>query len=163
MKKVISIIAGLFLISTLSACSSLSDDSCREGYYKTNGGACIRNDIPSTWGTDEWVEPVDTSWIPEGYNAYISDDNIAWKWADAVGGGYDCEYGDACWALLVITRDGCPNGMYAELAIFDRNDIQIDYTNDLTTYVSPKQKVRLGFDTFNDNARTASIAEINCR
>ena len=163
MKKIVAIIAGLFLISTLSACSSLSADSCGEGYYESNGGNCIKSDMPTTWGTDEWVEPVDTSWIPEGYNSYASDDNIAWKWADAVGGGYDCEYGDSCWALLVITRDGCPNGMYAELAIFDRNDIQIDYANDLTTYVSPKQKVRLGFDTFNDNARTASVAEINCR
>jgi hypothetical protein len=161
MKKIISIIAGLFLISTLSACSSLlaDADSCPEGYYKSNGGKCLE------WGLDEWVadEPVDTSWIPSDFNSYSGNDNIAWKWADAVGGGYDCEYGDSCWALLVITRDGCPNGMYAELAIFDRNDIQIDYANDLTTYVSPKQKVRLGFDTFNDNARTASVAEINCR
>jgi hypothetical protein len=123
MKKLISIIAGLFLISTLSACSSLSADSCGEGYYKSNGGNCIKSDMPPTWGTDEWVEPVDTSWIPSDFNSYAGDDNIAWKWADAVGGGYDCEYGDSCWALLVITRDGCPNGMYAELAIFDRNDI----------------------------------------
>jgi hypothetical protein len=158
MKKVIAIIAGLFLISTLSACSSLlaDTDSCPDGYYKSNGGKCLE------WGLDEWVadEPVDTSWIPSDFNSYAGDDNIAWRWATKE---FDCDYGDACWSVLVITRDGCPNGMYAEIAIFDKNDIQIGYTNELTTYVSPKQKVRLGFDTFDDNARTASITEINCR
>ena len=159
MKKVISIIAGLFLISTLSACSSLSADSCGEGYYKSNGGNCIRSDMPPTWGTDEWVEPVDTSWIPSDFNGYTEDSNIAWRWAK--GNEFDCEYG-SCWGIMILAKDGC-SSMYAEINIFDKNDIQIDYTNELTSIIQPMQKVLLSFSTFNDSAQSASVAEFNCR
>ena len=101
MKKIISIIAGLFLISTLSACSSLlaDADSCPEGYYKSNGGKCLE------WGLDEWVadEPVDTSWIPSDFNGYSKDSNIAWRWAKAKE--FNCEYG-SCWGIMILSVIG---------------------------------------------------------
>jgi hypothetical protein len=153
MKKVITIVfVALVSIGLLTSCTDNTE---------ATPTLSTAEQIQEILATQESI--VDTTWIPAGYNSYSGDDNVAWKWTDAVGGGYDCEYGDACWAMFVITRDGCPNGLYAELAIFDKNDVQIDYTNDLTTYVSPNQKVRLGFDTFNDNAYSASLADISCR
>jgi hypothetical protein len=63
---------------------------------------------------------------------------------------------------MVVTRDGC-SSMYSEINIFDRNDVQIDYTNEMTSTVQPMQKVLLTFNTYNDRADTASIAEFICR
>jgi hypothetical protein len=62
----------------------------------------------------------------------------------------------------VITRDGCPSGIYAEIAILDKSGVQIDFTNDSTTRVLPKTKVKLTFDTFNEQAEQAQISEIRC-
>ena len=63
---------------------------------------------------------------------------------------------------MVITRDGCPSGIYAEISILDKSDVQIDYTNDSTSAVLPNSKVKLTFDTFNEEAETARIGEIGC-
>ena len=63
---------------------------------------------------------------------------------------------------MIVTRDGCPSGIYAEIAILDKSGVQIDYTNDTTTRVLPKAKVKLTFDTFNEQADQARIGEISC-
>lgn len=106
-------------------------------------------------------ETYDTSWIPTDFSGYPSDDNVAWRWATS--NETKCSYSSGvCWAAMVITRDGCPSGIYAEIAILDKSGVQIDYTNDTTTRVLPKTKVKLTFDTFNDQAEKAQIAEIRC-
>jgi hypothetical protein len=63
---------------------------------------------------------------------------------------------------MIISKEGCPRSLYGEIKIFDSSDVQIDYTNDSASTVSPMQKVKLTFDTFNDNASTAQIGELNC-
>jgi len=107
------------------------------------------------------TETYDTSWIPTDFSGYPSDDNIAWRWATSKE--TNCTYSSgSCWAAMVITRDGCPSGIYAEIAILDKSGVQIDYTNDTTTRVLPKTKVKLTFDTFNEQAEKAQIGEIRC-
>ena len=107
------------------------------------------------------TETYDTSWIPTDFSGYPSDDNIAWRWATSKE--TNCSYSSgSCWAAMVITRDGCPSGIYAEIAILDKSGVQIDYTNDTTTRVLPKTKVKLTFDTFNEQAEKAQIGEIRC-
>ena len=64
---------------------------------------------------------------------------------------------------MVTTRDGCPSGIYAELAILDNSDVQIDYTNDTTTQVPAGTKAKLTFDTFNEEAESARLSELSCR
>ena len=63
---------------------------------------------------------------------------------------------------MVIAKSGCSSSLYGEINIFDSSDVQIDYTNDSTSTVSPMQKVKLTFDTFNDQAQTAQIGELRC-
>lgn len=104
----------------------------------------------------------DTTWIPEGYNVYFGDDNLAWRWGS--NSETECTYSSgSCWSVFVVSRDGCPSGLYGEIAIFDKSEVQIDYTNDTTTRVLPSTKVKLTFDTFNEQADTAQVAELNCR
>lgn len=104
----------------------------------------------------------DSSWIPSDFSGYPDDDNVAWRWGTR--SETNCSYSSgSCWSVMLITRDGCPSGMYAELAIFDGSGVQIDYTNDSTTRVSPNTKVKLTFDTFNEQADTARLSEVSCR
>ncbi len=104
----------------------------------------------------------DESWIPSGFSGYPDNDNIAWRWgtkAETI-----CTYNtSSCWSVMAITRDGCPSGLYAEIAILDGSEVQIDFTNDSTTRVLPNTKVKLTFDTFNEQASTARISEMTCR
>ena len=103
----------------------------------------------------------DSSWIPTGFTAYADDENVAWRWGTT--SETNCTYDSgSCWSAIVITRDGCPSGIYAEISILDKSGVQIDYTNDTTTRVLPKARVKLTFDTFNDQAEKAQIGKISC-
>ena len=107
--------------------------------------------------TDKYT--VQSNWYPKGFSEY--QEGIAWRWG--TNKETNCSYSSgSCWSVIAISRYGCPRSVYAELAIYDSNDIQIDYTNDTTTNVLAMEKVKLTFDTFNDEASTARLAEFNC-
>lgn len=116
----------------------------------------------SSAGSATIMQDYDDSWIPSDFSGYPDNDNVAWRWG--TGSETNCTYSTgACWSVVLITRDGCPSGMYAELAILDSSGVQIDFTNDSTTRVLPKTKVKLTFDTFNEEADTARLSEVSCR
>lgn len=105
---------------------------------------------------------VDNSWIPKGYSLYSDDASVAWRWGTS--SETKCSYSSSsCWSMMVVARDGCPTGMYAEIAILDKSGTQIDFTNNTATTVLPNSKVKLTFDTFNEDAQSARLAQINCR
>jgi hypothetical protein len=102
---------------------------------------------------------VEPAWYPDGFNEY--DGNLAWRWGTSKE--TDCSYSSgSCWSVMLIAKDGCPRSLYGEIKIFDSSDVQIDYTNDSASTVSAMQKVKLTFDTFNDNASTAQIGKFSC-
>jgi len=102
----------------------------------------------------------DDSWIPSGFDGYTEDDTIAWRWATK--SEVDCTYSSgACWSVVLIAKEGCPRSLYGEVNIFDKNDIQISYTNDTVGSVQPMQKVKLTFDTLDDSAQTANISKFS--
>lgn len=103
---------------------------------------------------------VEPAWYPAGFTAYAYDETLAWRWGTSKE--TNCTYDSAsCWSVLVISKNGC-SSLYGEIKIFDSSDVQIDYTNDTTSTVSPLQKVKLTFDTFNDNASSANIGKLSC-
>lgn len=130
--------------------------------FGTNAETSTNSPTTSSSSPNNSSETYDESWIPADYSGYPGDDNVAWRWATQ--SETNCSYSSgSCWAAMVIARDGCPNGIYAEISIFDKSEVQIDYTNDTTTRVLPNTKVKLTFNTFNDEADMAQISEINCR
>lgn len=101
----------------------------------------------------------DTSWIPANFIQW--DDNLDWRWG--TDSETTCTYSSgSCWSVFVISKNGCPTNLYGEVKIFDKSDVQIDYTNDTTSTVAPLQKVQLTFDTFNDKAASARIGKLDC-
>lgn len=100
------------------------------------------------------------SWIPSDFREYSEDDNFAFRSANVES----CANGRSfCWSLIVISRDGCPSGIYSEIAILDRSGVQIDFAKDRTTRVLPNSKVKLNFDTFDEEADSAMVSAISCR
>lgn len=97
-------------------------------------------------------------WYPRGYNAW--GDNIAWQWID----DNDCGYSDGyCWGLWVISLDGCPSGLYAEVNILSGSTV-IDYSNDALGSLSASDVAKLDFVSFQEGYGTLSarIADISC-
>jgi hypothetical protein len=102
------------------------------------------------------AEPV---WYPSDYTQYSDDLAVRWGTSKET----TCSYSSgSCWSLMVISKSGCSSSLYGEIKIFDSSDVQIDYTNDTTSTVSPMQKVKLTFDTFNEQAKSAQIGELRC-
>lgn len=111
--------------------------------------------------SDELTEKyaVEPAWYPSDFTEFSN--NLAWRWG--IKAETNCSYSSgSCWSVMVIAKNGCPSSLYGEIKIFDTSDIQIDYTNDTTSTVSPMQKVKLTFDTFNKEASTAQIGDLSC-
>jgi hypothetical protein len=105
-------------------------------------------------------ESEDSSWIPKGFSAYSQDQNIAWRWLK--NSEFECSYGDSCWGLMVISKQGCPNGLYAELSLLDKNRVQVGYTNDTLSAAQPLQKSKMIFESFEEAAETGQLSKISC-
>jgi hypothetical protein len=99
-------------------------------------------------------------WYPEGFNEYDGDPQIAWRWLDT--SEFSCSYGDQCWGMMVIAREGCPSSAYVEITIIDNNGTNIGFTNDTTSSLGAGQKAKLVFEDFTTGAESARLAKISC-
>jgi|LakMenE01Jun11ns_1017448.scaffolds.fasta_scaffold9867296_2 hypothetical protein len=104
--------------------------------------------------------PTDTSWLPSNFDVWSADPNVAWRWLKA--NEYACEYGDGCWAMMLIAKSGCPSGLYVELSLLDKNDVQVGYTNETVGSALPMQKTRMIFNSFEESAESGRISKISC-
>lgn len=91
---------------------------------------------------------------------WSGDTSIKWRWLER--DEYSSGSGGATWGILIEARDGCPNDLYAEIQIFDKDDFAIGWTNDTTGSLRPGQQAKLVFDTFEEGARSARPNEFNC-
>ena len=111
--------------------------------------------------TAQTTKKVVLPWYPEGFTEYEGDSQIAWRWLD-FGSEYSCSYGDYCWGMSIISRDGCPSSLYAEITILDSSGTNIGFTNDTTSGLGAGQKAKMIFETFTAGANTARLAKISC-
>ena len=96
-------------------------------------------------------------WYPKGY--VEREPGLAYKWVENPDSDcYYCSY----WQMDVIARDGCPNGLYAEINIENSSGTVIDWTNDRIPSLSQGDKARLTFETYNDASDSASVTELSC-
>lgn len=104
----------------------------------------------------------DKPWYPKGY--YEWDSNVAWRYANDQGGdpcGYSrCTYG----RVQVITLDGCPGGLYAEMNFKNSADVVDDWSNDSVPFLGPGDKALLTFRSYTSlGDGTIQLVELNCR
>lgn len=99
-------------------------------------------------------------WYPRGWDEW--SENIAWRWID----NHECgEYLIGyCWAIQVVTRNGCPHGVEAELNITNGRGTAVDYTLDALARLRPGQIGKLDFVSVEEGygKLTGEITEINC-
>lgn len=72
-------------------------------------------------------------WAPTGYTEY---GDVAYRWTSS---GFACKsYQDNCFGVTVVARDGCPDGVYIELAVLDANGAVVDKANEITAGITNK-------------------------
>lgn len=120
-----------------------------------NSGSSSQNN-----SAEQVLVEADTSWIPSEFNVYSDNPNVGWRWLK--NKEYKCTLGDFCWGMMVVTKDGCKNSLYAEVSILDKNNVQIGYTNDTASQSLPMQQTKLVFNTFEDDADSARLSKISC-
>ena len=95
-------------------------------------------------------------WYPKGFRIY--EPGLAIKWTDEscdISSGY-------CWTLRVISQDGCPGGLYAEINIL-QNDVVTGYSNDLLGSLPAEKVAVLEFQDFGGSGqKAAQITQISC-
>jgi len=94
---------------------------------------------------------------PAGYTKY--DAKTAYVWVNPTAS--EC-LGDHCWAMELVTRDGCPTSLYVELSLEDATGTSVGYTNDVAGVLAAGQKARLVFDSFEASATKARLTQVTC-
>lgn len=97
------------------------------------------------------------NWYPKGYNVR-PDGELAFKFVRSNPDCYSCSAA----AVNVVSKNGCPGGIYAEANVLDSAGTVIDWTNDSVPSLAPGQKARLNFTTYQDNADTIQIVDMTC-
>lgn len=70
-------------------------------------------------------------WAPSGYTAF---GDVAYRWTQS---GITCKsFQDGCFGVTVATQNGCPGGVYIELAIVDANGAVVGKANEITAGLS---------------------------
>jgi len=99
------------------------------------------------------------SWEPANFKVWSDNPNVAWRWLK--GNEFRCT-ADSCWGMLIIAKEGCTNSLYAELSVLDANNVKIGYTNDSIGSTLPMQKAKMIFNTYEEDAKSATISKISC-
>jgi predicted RNA-binding Zn-ribbon protein involved in translation (DUF1610 family) len=99
-------------------------------------------------------------WYPKGY--FEIDENLAGNFT--TGSEYvDC-YECSYWTMDIVSRYGCPGGVYVELSIL-RGGAAVDWTNDSLSSLDAGQKGKLQFRAYlsgSGSSYTGRIAESSC-
>jgi hypothetical protein len=97
-------------------------------------------------------------WYPAGYRTSARYPGIAARWDHSP----HCSYDASCMGLYVVSRRGCPNGLYAEMNIVSRGAV-VSYTNDSLGFLRPRQIARLTFNVYDLPAgATGQLTKIDC-
>ena len=139
-------------LMAISLFGSLSDISNSQNMQSSSSS--------SSSSLDDFEWDSNTDWIPTDYTLWSEDSNIAWKWTPK--DQYECDNYD-CISAEFISRDGCPNGLYAAVNWFDSSDYVHSYDNASLPSLRMMQPARLKFDDIDGIGVLAEIAEINCR
>lgn len=84
----------------------------------------------------------------------------AWvRWLDT--NEFDCSVGDKCWGAEVIAMQYC-DSIYAEASLLNSKGTNIGMSNDTSSSVAAKKKVRFVFETFENGAKSIELTKIRC-
>lgn len=96
----------------------------------------------------------DTSWVPNGYR--VAADGVALK---SISG--ECTHWD-CVAYDVVTRDGCPNGLYVEANVLDSGGRVIGFTNDSVGQLRAGDRAKVILDVIEEDGEGIRVTEVSC-
>ena len=120
------------------------------------------SDKPSAIQTSSEVK-VEPSWIPSDYFSWPENPNVAYKYVDEVPDS-KCTL-DICMGIYVISKEGCPRTIYAEMDIIDKSGIKIAYSNDSLNSLNPLEQGMLVFDFTLDEILSMGetrVSDISC-
>jgi hypothetical protein len=100
------------------------------------------------------------TWPPDGYKLAPDVTGIAYRWLEDAE--FTCELTETCWGMSVVTRDGCPESLYVELAILDPSGAKIGFTNALVDAVQPGHDVRMVFENTEVGSHDADLGRFDC-
>jgi hypothetical protein len=121
-----------------------------------------RSETRSTPIATPLAPELDYSWTPpDGFARVDGQPTVAVRWLE---GGFSCIGDDsACWGMEIVARDGCPSGVYVELSVLDSAGAAVGFTNDTLSALSPGQKGKLTFESYDDGAQKARLTQVSCR
>lgn len=100
-----------------------------------------------------------TAWVPAGFTAVAPD--VAMKWKQAAD--LDCSYYDTCAGIEVVSRQGCPSGVYVEMARVDSAGVLGEKSNQIGPAMGAGERAVLVVGWLGDEpGGKVKVTQISC-
>jgi hypothetical protein len=111
------------------------------------------------------------SWMPKGFeNAYEGNKIVEGFAIKVSNSNFKCEIGtESCFSILVVSRDGCKNGIFINMKYTDLKGNPTDTSGNelgggtaITETANPLEIKSVVFNSFNANVKNGIIEKIAC-
>lgn len=102
---------------------------------------------------------ITTDWIPTGFTE-STDPGLAWRWNDK--GEPDCSYHDSCADVEVVARDGCPGGVFVEMAVVDNTGTLGENSNDIGPALGPMGRAIITVGWMDSSDNQVTVTRMSC-
>ena len=98
--------------------------------------------------------------FPPGY--VEAEPGLGFRWASNFGTKFECpSYAESCFGAELYSVNGCPSGVYIELALVDAAGSVIGKANEITAGLAPGDHAVVAIST-TTKAPQAKVSQINC-
>lgn len=103
-------------------------------------------------------------WVPDGYNVSYQGTQVIEGFANKfLDSGYQCASGSTgCFGVSVISRDGCPSGIFGYMFYTDSSGNQLPEVMETTGRAQAMQPMTLVFNVYDNDIENGRIWKVGC-
>jgi len=96
-------------------------------------------------------------WYPDDFREHFKT-GVAFKLLDERPSCYDCTGS----VYEVVTKSGCPNGLYVEANVLDASGIIVDFTNDVVSSLPLDGRAKIELYSYESGATRLLVTKVSC-
>lgn len=104
----------------------------------------------------------DLLWLPRGFQYYEADRSLGFSFSVPEADAADCDYGDKCATLAVVSRDACRGGIFVAISVLDDDGTVVDRSNEITGGVRGGEIAAVAIPLFGDDGTQFRVSEMSC-
>jgi hypothetical protein len=141
-----------------------------DGQFILNAPECFNDALLFDYASEQSPEAQEQKeaeakeWVPDGYDVSYQGTQVIEGFADKfLDSGYQCASGSrGCFGVSVISRDGCPSGIFGYMFYTDSSGNQLPEVMETTGRAQAMQPMTLVFNVYDNDIKNGRIWKVGC-